>query len=122
MNQGHNLVSQYQIKDRYKIIEISGDCFILEPRQKGSGLRAWEFSRDEERYGDLLLHCTVPRQMFVQALQYAQDEVYSVYRDRAYFNESNLSRAEMSALDRVSLLHEDLNHASPEAMIRTVKS
>ena len=32
MNQGHNLVSQYQIKDRYKIVEITGDCFLLGPR------------------------------------------------------------------------------------------
>ena len=67
----NNLVSQYQVRQYYKLIEINGDCFELMPRGSNSELPTWTFIRDYDRYGDNLLHCTVDRRLFANTTPYA---------------------------------------------------
>ena len=120
MSQNHNLVSQFEIKRNYKIIEETEDCFRLEPRRDHSSTLKWWFVRDQHRYGDLLLHCTVPRRQFKYAMMPVNEECLNLYYDAPITNESAVSLAERSILERVELLHEDLNHASAKSMSRTI--
>jgi Pyruvate/2-oxoacid:ferredoxin oxidoreductase delta subunit len=58
---GSVLVSQYATKKMYQVINPDEDTFILKgwnhnPATKG---KIWYFVRDEERYKDKLLHCTI---------------------------------------------------------------
>jgi hypothetical protein len=58
---GSVLVSQYATKKMYQVLNPDEDIFVLRgwannPRTKG---KTWYFIRDEERYGDKLLHCTM---------------------------------------------------------------
>jgi hypothetical protein len=58
---GSVLVSQYSTKRMYQVINPDKDTFILKgwdhnPATRG---KVWYFTRDKERYGDKLLHCTV---------------------------------------------------------------
>jgi hypothetical protein len=59
--QGSVLVSQYATKHLYQVFNPNPDTFILKgwennPDTKG---KLWYFVRNEERYKDKLLHCTV---------------------------------------------------------------
>jgi hypothetical protein len=59
--QGSVLVFQFSSKNMYEVLNPYEDTFILRgwnhnPTTKG---KMWYFSRDEDRYGDKLLHCTV---------------------------------------------------------------
>jgi hypothetical protein len=58
---GSVLVSQYATRNLYQVLNPNEDTFILKgwdhnPETKG---KLWYFVRDESRYNDKLLHCTV---------------------------------------------------------------
>ena len=122
MSQKHNLVSQYEVRRIYKVVEENEDCFRLEPRHVQSSLLRWWFVRDQHRYGDLLLHCTVPRQRFKDAMRLVTEECLNLYYDSPLVSDSSISIEERSILDKTQLLHEDLNHASAQSLLRTIKS
>ena len=106
LEQKNNLVSQYQVRQYYKLVEIDPDCFELVPRESCSELSTWTFARDYSRYGDNLLHCTVDRLRFV---------------DTAACREEHLSNAQTDVPEKVGQVHEDLNHATMSALVHTVE-
>ena len=103
-------------------MEENQDSITLIPRDKTSKLIAWSFIRDQFRYGDFLLHCTVPRQLFANASAFYDEECLSLYDDSPIIHDDALSLKERTIVERVQLLHEDLNHASAYAMIRTLRA
>jgi hypothetical protein len=59
--QGSVLVSQYATKHTYQVLNPDKDTFILNGWDHILDTRgkSWYFVRDEEKYGDKLLHCTI---------------------------------------------------------------
>ncbi len=118
----NNLVSQFQVRQYYKLIEVNGDCFELVPRGLSSELPTWTFIRDYDRYGDNLLHCTVDRRLFANTTGRTVIECLSMIQAEPLKSEKHLSKAQIEILEKVEQVHDDLNHASASTLIRTVKS
>ena len=101
----NNLVSQYQVRQYYKLIEINGDCFELVPRGSTSELPTWTFVRDYGRYGDNLLHCTVGRRLFAYTTGRSAIECLSMIQAEPIKSEKNLSKAQIETLEKVEQVH-----------------
>ena len=122
LEQKNNLVSQYQVRQYYRLVEVNEDCFELVPRGSTGELPTWTFVRDYDRYGDNLLHCTVDRRLFMNTTGRSAIECLSMFQVEQVKSEKGLSRDQINVLEKVELVHEDLNHASATVLIRTVKS
>jgi hypothetical protein len=115
--QGSVLVSQFSSKNMYQVLNPDEDTFILRgwnhnPTTKG---KVWYFSRDEERYGDKLLHCTVKVE---QAKCFAN-------REEKFYNpmvQPKLEeKAEQGIVEKVQAVHCRWNHASFDELNRLIK-
>ena len=111
--QGSVLVSNYSTRGMFQVINPDEDRFILRgwdhnPRTKG---REYVFIRDEERYGDPLLHCTMPIKV---AKSFAGiEKFYDPPR------EPNISDEESKeTIARVEIAHRKWNHASAQELCR----
>jgi hypothetical protein len=75
--------------------------------------KTWQFVRDEERYGDKLLYCTVKIE---QAKSFVSKEMKFYRPDRVPV----VNDSEEEIITRVQEMHEQLSHASSYAMIRVI--
>ena len=128
------LLSQYQLGDRYKVVDRGHHHWTLEGREgtihEGE---CWHFWRDFDRYGDNLLHCTVSKAELLSAFRGVSShrnnlsDSEGVYLNREMRvpilpNESLLTADQVRSLDRVESVHIDHDHASAQALLRTVAS
>jgi hypothetical protein len=91
------------------------DTFILRGWKNNpiTAGKTWQFVRDEERYDDKLLHCTVKIE---QAKSFVSKETKFYRPDRVPI----ASDSEEERIARVQEMHEQLSHASSYAMIRVI--
>ena len=71
--------------------------------------KKWKFIRDEARYGDNLLHCTVKLDQ-AKSLQSKEETFYRPNRV------PDIDDDETVTIKRVQEIHEQLNHASSQEM------
>jgi hypothetical protein len=108
---GSVLVLQYATKKMYQVLNPDKDTFVLRgwannPRTKG---KTWYFVRDEERYGDKLLHCTMD---IKEAKCFAATKETKFYDpDKAPAYEENKTQN-----TKVDVIHERFMHASADEM------
>ena len=116
--QGSVLVSQFSSKHMYQVLNPDEDTFILRgwnhnPTTKG---KVWYFSRDEDRYGDKLLHCTVKVE---QAKCFAN-------REEKFYNPVEQpklgDKAEEAMIAKVQAVHCRWSHASFDELSRLMKN
>ena len=74
------------------------------------------FARDEERYGDEFLHCTLPKDTF------AAMNVYQPSKAPSASMELSLSARDQGAVQQAMDLHFKMNHPSDEYLISTIES
>ena len=122
LEQKNNLVSQYQVRQYYKLVEVDCDCFELVPRGSFSELSSWTFVRDHNRYGDNLLHCTVDRRLFENTTGRSAVECLSMYQAEPIKSEKHRSKAQTEVLEKVEQVQEDLKHGSACALVHSVES
>ena len=122
LEQKNNLVSQYQVRQYYKLVEIDGDCFELVPRGSSSKLSSWTFVRDYNRYGDNLLHCTVDRRLFGNTTGRSAVECLSMFQAEPNKSEKHRSNAQTEVLEKVEQVQEDLSPVSASALDHIVES
>lgn len=103
---GSVLVSQYATKHLYQVFNLIEDTFILKgwdhnPDTKG---KLWYFVRDESRYNDKLLHCTVD-------LDTAQ--CFAVKNEKRFYDPARMPTAEehKKVNDIVEVVHVQFQHA-----------
>jgi len=97
----------------YQVLNPNADTFILKgwdhnPRTKG---KVWYFTRDEERYGDKLLHCTIAIE---QAKCFAG-------RETKFYNPDAPKTIKVEddvILERVQGIHRKYDHASHHELER----
>lgn len=117
----YNLVSQAECKVDWQIVNPSEDHIYLRGwKGKGKEHLQWDFYRNEERYGDKLLHCTLPKENFRVFL--STFHTLSLYKPPESPDESALTPEERESIEFVESAHIDLCHASAQALIRTVKA
>jgi hypothetical protein len=104
---GSVLVSNYSTRKLYQVTNPDEDTFILRGWKNNpiTAGKTWQFVRDEERYGDKLLHCTIKIE---QAKSFVSKETKFYRPDRVPV--ASHSKEEMIA--RVQEMHEQLSHAS----------
>ena len=110
---GSVLVSQYSSKDLYQVFNPDADTFILKgwehnPKTKG---KIWYFTRDEERYGDKLLHCTIK----------LENAKCFVGREKKFYDPTkpkvvNVEQEEV--MNKIHSVHRKWDHASYNEMVR----
>jgi len=112
---GSVLVSNYSTRKLYQVTNPDEDTFILRGWKNNpiTAGKTWQFVRDEERYGDKLLHCTVKIE---QAKSFVSKETKFYRPERVPI--ANDSEEEI--IGRVQEMHEQLSHASSYAMIRVI--
>ena len=133
---GSVLVSQDGVRKMYSVIEMPtsnpdpeswGNVFKLVGRAntQWEGLE-WTFIRDTERYGDKLLHCTLPRahakrlaggRLLEKTLS---AKVKKFYDPPGPLDEDGLSAAAKESLVRAEMLHRRLGHAHSNELLRFV--
>ena len=126
------LLSQYQLGDRYKVVDRGHHHWTLEGREGTTHEgECWHFWRDFDRYGDNLLHCTVSKRELLAAFRGGSShhdnnsDSEGVYLNREMrvpllSNESLLTDDQVRSLDRVDSVHVDHDHASAQFLLRTV--
>ncbi len=115
------MVSQYQFRQHYKLVDIDGDCFELVSRGSLSKLSSWTFVRDYNRYGDYLLHCTVDRCMFGNTTGRSAVECPSTVQAEPK-SELRRSNAQTEVLEKVDQDKEDVSRESVFALDHVVES
>jgi hypothetical protein len=112
------LVSQFSSKHMYQVLNPDEDTFILRgwnhnPTTKG---KVWYLSRDKDRYGDKLLHCTVKVE---QAKCFAN-------REEKFYNPVEQpkleDKAEEAVIAKVQAVHCRRSHASFDELSRLMKN
>jgi hypothetical protein len=110
---GSVLVSQFATKQMYRVINPDEDTFILHgwehnPKTRG---KVWYFVRDEERYKDKLLHCTVD-------LEVAKS--FGVNKDSKFYNPVRIKLDEACGNEQkyqvIDTMHSQYQHASANEM------
>ena len=115
----YNLVSQAECKTDWQIVNPSEDHIFLQGWEgKGKEHLRWDFYRNEERYKDKLLHCTLPKQNFRVFM--STFHAMTLYKPEDQPDNSTLTQEERESIEYVEGVHLDLAHASPQALIRTV--
>ena len=107
---GSVLVSNYSTRDKFQVINPDPDTFILRPWKKEMGGSEYVFIRDEERYGDPLLHCTLSLKT---AKAFAGAEKFY---DPPMVPEVTETNHEVIA--KVEVAHRRFNHASAAELMR----
>ena len=110
---GSVLVSQYSSKDMYQVLNPNADTFILKgwdnnPNTKG---KVWYFTRDEERYGDKLLHCTIALEQ-AKCFTGKETKFYNPNKPKAVKAEDE------ATLEMIQGIHRKYDHASHNEMER----
>ncbi len=101
------LVSQYSSKDMCQVLNPNVDTFILkgwEHNRKTRG-KVWYFTRDEDRYGDKLLHSTISLE---QAKCFAG-------REERFYNPNKLKVIKIEEEEKMQMIqaiHRKYDHAS----------
>ncbi len=114
---GSVLVSNYSTRKLYQVTNPDENTYILRGWKDNpiTAGKTWQFVRDEERYGDKLLHCAVKME---QAKSFASKEEKFYRPNRVPTTEEN----EEAIIVKVQDMHEQLNHASSYAMIRVIEA
>ena len=117
----YNLVSQAECGEKWQIINPSKDHVYLKGWE-GGGLEhiRWDFYRNEEKYHDKLLHCTLPMHRFRAFI--STFHAMSLYKPADSPTEEGLLPEDLEAIRYVEEAHLDLGHASAQAMIRTIEA
>jgi len=114
--QGSVLVSQYATKHMYQVLNPDEDTFILRgwdhnPDTRG---KSWYFVRDEAKYDDKLLHCTVSIQ---------EAKCFATPREKRFYDPAEIpeekSHDKMNKL--IGALHVRFSHASAGELKRILK-
>jgi hypothetical protein len=113
-----NLVSQYEIGDRYQMINPDKDTVILK-QWDGFGKGEWIFKRDKGKYGDNLLHCTIDENRYMEELH--KEGAYSFYQPKEIVSKEEIEENQ-EVLDRVQIVHERRGHCTAEQLIRIVEA
>jgi hypothetical protein len=100
------------------VTNLDEDTFILRGWKNNpiTAGKKWRFVRDEERYGDKLLHCTVK-------IEQAKSFVSTETKEKKFYRPDHVpsaSDSEEEIIARVQEMHEQLSHASNYAMIRVI--
>jgi hypothetical protein len=108
------LVSQFSPKHMYQVLNPDEDTFILRgwnhnPTTKG---KVWYFSRDEERYGDKLLHCKVK----------VEQAKCFINREKIYNPVELPEKAEEAVIAKLQTVHCRWSHASFDELSRLMKN
>jgi hypothetical protein len=114
---GRNLVSQYESGKHFQVFNPDPDTFILRgwPESENDG-KEFIFTRDEDKYGDKLLHCTMHKNCFVAKLI---EKSYPLYSPNELTSNSNNKSYK---LNQITVYHERLNHASAAMLSRLLPS
>ena len=110
---GSVLVSQYSSKDMYQVFNPNADTFILKgwehnPKTKG---KIWYFTRDEDRYGDKLLHCTIKLEK-AKCFVGRETKFYNPIKPKAIQAEKE------ETMTTIQGIHRKWDHASYNEMVR----
>jgi hypothetical protein len=114
--QGSILVSQYVMKKMYQVLNPDEDTFILKgwehnPATKGN---IWYFIRDEDRYNDKLLHCTV---------SIKQAKCFAINKEKKFYDPARVPEEQqhekMNKL--INAVYVRFSHASTGEMKRLLK-
>jgi len=113
---GSVLVSQYATKKMYQVINPDEDTFILKgwdhnPDTKG---RTWYFIRDEDRYDDKLLHCTV---------DIKTAKCFAINREQRFYDPMMVPEEQMyGKMNKlINAMHVRFSHASAGELKRILK-
>jgi hypothetical protein len=112
---GSVLVSNYSTKSLYQVLNPDEDTFILRGWKNNPVTvgKTWKFIRDEARYGDKLLHCTVKLEK-AKSFVSREEEFYRPNQIPA------LSEEDSNTMSKVQVMHSQLNHASSNEMTRLI--
>jgi hypothetical protein len=113
---GSILVSNYSTRNLFQVINPNPDCFILrgwDTNPKTRGMK-YIFERDIERYGDPLLHCTMPIKIAKSMVNV--EKFYDPPRVPDV-----LDKSEIDIIAKVEVIHRKWNHASAQELIRLNK-
>ena len=113
---GSVLVSQYATKKMYQVLNPDEDTFVLRgwdhnPATKG---KVWYFVRDEDRYDDKLLHCTISLK---EAKCFGATKEQNFYDPKKAPEEEK--HAKMNVL--ISTIHQRWDHASSNELKNILK-
>ena len=108
---GRNLVSQYESGKHFQVLNPDPNTFILRgwPRTENEG-KEFMFNRDEEKYGDKLLHCTIPKSYFAKNFK---EQCYLLYNPSEITNHQQNDKQHL-----ITTYHHRLNHASAAMLSR----
>jgi hypothetical protein len=115
---GSVLVSQYESGAFYKWYTPDRDTMVLEgwPGSDIAG-KSWYFIRDRDRYGDNLLHCTLP---------IGTAKAFVSKGAQKFYNPTMVPVVDTvqgkKTIDRVQIVHRMYNHASANELIRRVNA
>ena len=106
-----------QLKKMYQVLNPDEDTFILRgcdhnPATKG---KVWHFVRDEDRYDDKLLHCTISLK---EAKCFGATKEHNFYDPQKVPEEEK--HMKMNVL--ITTIHERWDHASTNELKSIVKS
>ena len=114
-----NLVGYNQIKDDFQTWTTRSNELVMQgwPGGKQEGVR-YVFKQDPERYGDVLLHCTMKRSAVKKTLH----ALNSFYDPAAPPNHEGIDIDHRSAIKRVQEVHARWGHVSAQGLIRMVEA
>jgi hypothetical protein len=115
------LVTDAEFGKDYQMVNPSRNIVLLQPWDPDSNLPTWTFIRDRDRYHDALLHCTLPRSVFLNRSSEGIESSYSFYQPKEVPITTAVSPEE-EAIARVDRVHQRYNHASAQAMDRLVQT
>ena len=110
---GSVLVSQYSTKNMYQVLNPSEDVFILRGWKNNlqTKNKVWYFIRDEDRYGDKLLHCTVKME---------KAKCFAISKEEKFYDPiepPDVNEDDKSKINQVQRAHCRWNHASENEMV-----
>jgi len=113
---GSVLVSQYATKKMYQVINPDEDTFILRGWEHNPATRGkvWYFVRDEDRYDDKLLHCTISLK---------EAKCFGAVKEQNFYDPKKVPEEEKHAKKNVLIttVHGRWDHASANELKNILK-
>ena len=121
-----NLIAHHLAEVQWHITHTPG-CFTLNEWEHKPKIanRSWTFQKNEELYGDKLMHLRLTKEDFNDFMMSAQiyESINSLYQpNRQSESDTTLNDVQMDTIKKVQEVHSVFNHLSAQALLRMMES